>query len=216
MEILALKNVHYKAKGTAILKNINMSVSKGDFITITGPSGSGKSTLLRLINALISPTSGEILYYGKNLSSYDPVELRRYINLCFQTPHLFGDTSYDNLSFPFHIRKAEVDSRLMEEKVRIFNLEKEILYKDIKNLSGGEKQRIALARSLMFKPDILLLDEVTSSLDESNTSVLENIISELNRESVTVLWITHNPLQADRLGNRRIHIENGSILEVGL
>jgi putative ABC transport system ATP-binding protein len=214
MGIVEFKNVSYASDKKEILKNVNLNICEGDFITITGPSGSGKSTFLRLINHLISPSSGEIVYRDKNLFQYSPVELRKKIVMCFQMPHLFGETVYDNISFPFEIRKMPVDEGLIEEKLNEFKMHKNFLNQNIKNLSGGEKQRVAIIRSLLFKPDILLLDEITSALDQENTLIVEDIISKMNKESVTVLWITHNPLQAERLGNRRIHIEDGILREV--
>jgi putative ABC transport system ATP-binding protein len=213
LKILEFKNVSYKAKDDTILNKISFAVNQGDFITITGPSGSGKTTLIRLINGLISPSEGVIFYNGRELSSYEPVELRKKVVLAFQMPYLFGNTVYDNLSFPFTVRGMSPNKDLMAEKLKILNLSKDFITKDIRNLSGGEKQRIALARSLVFKPEMLLLDEVTSALDPENTALVESIISNLSKEGVTILWITHNPKQAVDLGCRNMHIENGQIME---
>lgn len=214
MKILQFQDVYYKSEGNDILNGISLSVDEGEFLTITGPSGSGKSTILKLINDLISPTSGYIFYRGKSLCSYDPVALRKDVCLCFQMPYLFNSTVYDNLTFPFSIRKADVDIDIIKDKIKMFNLEEDFLYKDIRNLSGGEKQRIALARALIFKPDILLLDEITSALDEKNVHTVETNITQLNSQGVTVLWVTHDPSQARRIGTKNIQINKGRVSEV--
>lgn len=214
MNYLKFEAVNYELPEGAILKDINISIHQGDLLLITGPSGSGKSTFLRMVNHLISPTSGRIIYRDKDIFDYNPVELRRNITMCFQTPHLFGETVYDNLSYPFLIRKQNVDSELILKNLALFNIDKDFLNKDVRNLSGGERQRIALIRSLTFIPDILLLDEVTSALDEENTMIVEKQIADLNKQGVTVLWITHDKKQENRLNGRRVQIEKGILQEV--
>lgn len=213
MKILNFENVIYESGDKRILDSANLDVNKNDFITVTGPSGSGKTTLLRLCNNLISPSSGEILFKGRKLEEYTPVELRKNIALCFQMPYLFGDTVYENMVFPFHIRKKDYDETLVENIISKVNLKTSILEGKVRNLSGGEKQRISIARTILFNPEILLLDEVTSALDEENTLIIEKLVSELNANGTTVLWITHNKAQNDRVGNRSIVVENGKVTE---
>jgi putative ABC transport system ATP-binding protein len=211
--ILSLKNVTYKTSEKLILDNVNLNVTEKDFITITGPSGSGKTTALKLINNLLSSTDGTITYRNKNISEYNPMELRKSISLCFQMPHLFGETIFDNLSFPFKIRKVNPNVDKILFYLNKLNMGKEYLKEDIRNLSGGEKQRISIIRSLIFDPDILLLDEITSALDEENSILVEQLICELNTKGSTVLWITHNKSQNTRLGNRSVIIEHSKITE---
>lgn len=214
MEILRFKNVSYRANDTMLLNNLNLSINEGDFISISGPSGSGKSTFFKLTSHLISPVSGEIIYRNKNIMEYDPVHLRKKICLCSQMPYLFGDRVLDNLLFPFLQRKLTINMDLINNYLSLLNLDESFLHKHPKNLSGGEKQRIAIIRSVAIKPDILLLDEVTSALDEANTSAVEELIKKLNSNGVTILWITHDSSQYQRLGNRRINIETGNLREV--
>lgn len=211
LPILKFKNVAYISDNKNILNDINFSVIQGDYISVIGLSGSGKSTILKLCSHLITPTKGTILYKNKSIIEYNPMELRKSIAYCFQTPYLFGDTVMENISFPYSIRDIKVDLKRVEELFFLFNLDYEYLKKDVKKLSGGEKQRIALIRTLLFKPEVLLLDEVTSALDVENTLMVEDVIKELNEEGTTILWVTHNPEQSKRNANKLLTIEAGQV-----
>lgn len=211
MPLLEFQNTSFINDNKTILKNITISINQGDYISVVGPSGSGKSTFLKLCCHLISPTEGKILYKNRSIMEHNPMELRKNIAYCFQTPYLFGETVMDNISFPYHIRNIKMDFKRVEELLVLFNLDKEYLKKDVKNLSGGEKQRIALIRTLLFKPEILLLDEVTSALDVDNTLIVENVMKTLNENGTTILWVTHNPEQSKRNAHKLLTIEAGEI-----
>lgn len=211
MKLLEFENLSYVKEGKNIIEKISLIVEKGDFISIVGSSGSGKSTFLKLCCHLISPTGGEILYKGKAMMQYNPMDLRKSISYCFQIPHLFGDIVEDNLLFPYSIRGLTMDIERVNELLLKFNLDKKILKEEIKNLSGGEKQRVALIRTLLFSPEIILLDEVTSALDVENTQIVESVINSLNKEGATVLWITHSPEQSRRYANKLLTIDSGEI-----
>jgi putative ABC transport system ATP-binding protein len=211
LSLLELKDVSYIKEDKTILKDISLKVEEGDFISIVGASGSGKSTLLKLLSHLISPTCGEILYRGRDMMSYDPVLLRREISYCVQSGGLFGRTAQDNLAFPYEIRGLEMDREAVTGLLSKFGLGQDVLKEEIRNLSGGEKQRVALARTLILKPAVVLLDEVTSALDLENTRIVEGVIRERSNEGTTILWITHNPEQSRRLGNKLLTVEAGEI-----
>lgn len=211
MNLLEFKNVTYKDGENIVLKDISTVIESGEFVSIIGPSGSGKSSFLKLCCHLISPSEGRIIYNGKEILQYDPIELRRNISYCFQMPYLFGDTVEDNMVFPYSIRNQKVNRERVYELFSLFKLDKEYLKKDISKLSGGEKQKIALIRNLIFKPEVLLLDEVTSALDMENILIVENVIKNLNNEGVTILWITHNIEQSRRHANKVLQFENGQI-----
>lgn len=209
MLLLDFQNVSYISDNKTILKDLSIKIDSGEFISIVGPSGSGKSTFLKLCCHLISPTYGNIIYRNKDLMLYSPTELRRSIAYCFQTPYLFGETVEENISFPFFIRNLKASPERVYELFNLFNIDKSFLKSSIKNLSGGEKQRIALIRTLLFKPDILLLDEITSALDVDNALIIEEVIKSLNQEEITILWITHNPEQSKKYAHKLLTIENG-------
>lgn len=206
-----LQNVSFASNNKTILKDITISINQGDYISVVGPSGSGKSTLLKLCCHLISPTEGTIEYKNKSIMEYNPIELRKNIAYCFQTPYLFGETVMDNISLPYSIRGTKIDLERVEKLFLLFNLHKGYFKKNIKNLSGGEKQRIALIRTLLFKPEILLLDEVTSALDIDNTLIVENVIKSFNEDGTTILWVTHNPEQSKRNAAKILTVESGKI-----
>lgn len=211
MSLLEFCNVSFKNNDKLIINNLSISIKPGDFISVVGPSGSGKSTFLKLCSDLYSPSKGKIIFKGKDLMEYSPTELRKSICYCFQTPYLFGKNVMDNIIFPFKIRNIPVDINRINNLFNLFNMDKEFLDKNITNLSGGEKQRIALIRSLIFKPEVLLLDEVTSALDVGNTKIVEDVINMLYSEGMTILWITHNPVQSRKYANQIVTIENGSL-----
>lgn len=211
MSLLNFQNVSYRNGDNLIIKNLSLEIDQGDFISIVGPSGSGKSTFLKLCCNLISTTSGMITYKDISINDYCPTQLRKKIAYCFQTPLLFGDTVMDNIKFPFTIRNLIADEKRISTLFTSFHLPLDLLSMDVKKLSGGEKQRIALIRSLLFKPDILLLDEITSALDMENSKITENIISSLNYEGVTVLWVTHNLVQSREHANKLVTMGDSEI-----
>ena len=187
-EIFRLEDIGFKVNNQQILENISLTVHKGDIVTVTGPSGGGKSTLL-----LISPTSGKIYYKEKEISTYEPTEYRKQVSYFFQNAVLFDQTVRQNLSFPADIREENFDEVRAKEGLETVQLPSTYLDKPVKDLSGGEKQRVALIRNLMYPPEVLLMDEVTSSLDKENREIILSFIRRLNEEEqVTILWITHN------------------------
>ena len=211
MPLLEFNHVSFINDGKTILNNLSISVEKKDFVSIIGPSGSGKSTLLKLCGHIISPTSGMILYQNKSVFDYNPTELRKHISYCFQTPYLFGNTVQDNINFVYQIRNLKVEESRIHELFTLFSMSGEYLDKEVVNLSGGEKQRIALIRSLLFLPDVLLLDEITSALDTMNTEIVEKVIKSLNQSGVTILWVTHNMEQSRKYANKILTVEAGEI-----
>ncbi|WP_155285945.1 ABC transporter ATP-binding protein [Lacticaseibacillus zhaodongensis] len=190
--IFDLHDVAYAPEQQPILQAINLTVETGEFLTITGPSGSGKSTLLRLLATLLTPTSGTIEYAGKPQGDYDKVTYRREVSYCFQQPSLFGETVADNLAFPFAIRKQDFDEDKAKEALGWVDLPATMLNKKITSLSGGEKQRIALIRNLLFSPRVLLLDEVTTGLDSDTKDIVHRLIRDLNAKGMTIIAITHD------------------------
>ena len=152
--------------------------------------------------SLISPTGGEILFEGKEINTLKPETYRQQVSYCAQTPALFGDTVYDNLIFPWQIRDKRPDPDVFLADLARFELPETILKKNINELSGGEKQRVSLIRNLQFLPKILLLDEITSALDESNKRNVNELIHHYVRDkNIAVLWVTHDKDEINHADN---------------
>lgn len=212
MAILELKNLFFESQSKIILDNINYSVDEGEFLSIMGPSGSGKSTLLKIISSIISKTSGDILYKNKAIEEYNPSDYRKEVSYCFQSPVLFGQTVEDNLSFPYDIRNERFDSKKAIQFLEEVGLPEEYLLKPINTLSGGEKQRVAVIRNVLFQPKILLLDEITSALDQTNREIIWNWLRGLKmKSSMTVLMVSHNEQELE-LADKNIKIIEGKLI----
>lgn len=213
MSLLRFEAVSLEVHGHQILRDISFSVDAGESITMIGPSGSGKSTILKLASSLISPTGGTISFHGKPIESYVPTEYRQRVAYCFQQPYLFGQTVWGNLAFPFTMRGRAVDETRIKDLFDLFHMDLQLLEKSNTELSGGEMQRICLIRSLLFAPEVLLLDEVTSALDTENTEWVEQGLMQLHKEGLTLLQVTHNLDQSLRMGQRRITVKDGHITD---
>lgn len=201
----------------AAVRDVSLKVREGGFIAIMGPSGCGKSTLLHLLGGLATPTSGRVLVDGEEVSSgKDAVRTdirRRKIGFVFQRFNLLPTLSAQgNLEIAQEIhRNGSRNRKHVEEILNLLGLEKKIHHKP-SELSGGEQQRLAIARAVINRPAILLADEPTGNLDTRNSMVVLKMIQELNRAlSQTILMITHNP-EAATIANRLIEMRDGRIV----
>ena len=192
-DLLRLNDVAFTLNDTPLLEPVSLTLNPGEFTLLTGPSGSGKSTLLKIIASLLNPTGGSIYFKGEDISRIKPEVYRQRVSYCFQTPSLFGETVLDNLALPYQIRQKKVDEALLRAWLKRVHLSEDMLTKNIQELSGGEKQRVALLRNLQFLPDVLLLDEITSALDEDNKENINSIIaSQTEQKQLAVLWVSHD------------------------
>ncbi|WP_316570704.1 phosphate ABC transporter ATP-binding protein [Neobacillus sp. YIM B06451] len=213
---IELDHIHYSVEPVKIIKDITGSISKGKITALVGPSGAGKTTLFRLINGLISPTKGEIRIYGKNIDEYEPTELRRNVGLALQDATMLSGTIYKNLELPRILKKETLSEDEAAELITSVGLEKDLLKRDVKDLSGGQRQKVSIARTLVNRPNILLLDEITSSLDRVSKQDIEELIVRINKEfHVTIMWITHNLEQAIQIGDEAWVMMDGELLESG-
>lgn len=201
----------------AAVRDVSLKVREGEFIAIMGPSGCGKSTLLHLLGGLATPTSGRVLVDGEEVSSgKDAVRTdirRRKIGFVFQRFNLLPTlTAQGNLEIAQEIhRNGSRDRRHVDEILNLLGLEEKTHHKP-SELSGGEQQRLAIARAVINRPAILLADEPTGNLDTRNSMVVLKMIQELNRTlSQTILMITHNP-EAAGIASRLIEMRDGRIV----
>lgn len=193
-----------------VLDHVNASVPDGGSITcLLGASGAGKSTLLRLCNRLEVPTAGEVRFRGRPLADIDPLELRRSVGMVFQRPTLFPGSVRDNLL----VAEPSATEDDMVEVLGRARLKAEFLGRDGDSLSGGEAQRACLARTLITRPDVLLMDEPTSALDPTATKALEELGRSLADDGMPILWVTHDLDQAGRIADRRIVLVGGRLAD---
>lgn len=213
-EILKIENLNLEIGTVKILKDISFTVQKKEIIALLGPSGSGKSSLLKSINMLNTPSCGQIKYHNNDIQEISPMALRKKIGYVLQKPTLFGNDVMENLKYPCELHQKVFDINLVEFYLKKVNLKPDILEKKPNELSGGEQQRISLVRTLLLEPEMILLDEVTSALDEDNTLLIEELIKYENENNeMTVIFISHNNEQAKRLAQKVIYMEEGVIKE---
>lgn len=201
-----------------VLKNINLEVEQGDYIAIMGPSGSGKSTLMNIIGCLDVPTSGEYELNGNNLRNLkddDLADMRnKYIGFVFQSFYLMPKMeAVDNVALPLLYADVPLKERRQraEEALKAVGLEERIHFLP-NQMSGGQCQRVAIARAVVGKPKLLLADEPTGALDTASGEQVMEIFSELNRQGITIVMITHEPSIA-ACANKVYHIRDGVLKE---
>jgi putative ABC transport system ATP-binding protein len=206
-----IKKLYYKD----ILFIPSLVIPKGSFTAIVGRSGGGKSTFLLMLNKMLSPTEGEIYLEGRNIDSIDSVKLRRRVLYLNQKPYIFEGNVKDNLvkGLVFQHRSVPDDKTLEDTLNRVHLFVS--LTRDAKTLSGGEAQRLALARLLLLDGDVYLFDEPSSALDEkSEIDVLTSVFDWLKSKQKTLIMVTHSKAVANKHTDRVLKIENGQIEEV--
>jgi len=215
--IMELKNVTKRFGEITALDHVSLGVGKGDIFTVVGPNGSGKTTLLRIMAGIESPTSGDMYFNGERVDENSLSEVRRDSTMVFQHIALFNTTVYKNVAYGLKLRgfaQKEIDGKVKEAlgTVKLQGYER----RWAKKLSGGEQQRVSLARALALDTEILLLDEPTANLDPRNASIIEETISHVNREQgTTIVVATHNMFQAKTLANKAALLIGGRIAQVG-
>ncbi len=214
MELFRVENVCMAFGKKDVLKNINLGIRRGEIFAIIGPSGAGKTTLLRILNLFEKPLCGNLIFNG--LDAGKTGGLRRRMSMLFQTPVVFNASVFDNVAYGLKVRGF--DKRAIEKKVSealntvgLPGMGKE----KARMLSGGETQRMAFARAIVYDPEILLLDEPTSNLDPANVAKIEEIIKRIRDErGTTILIATHNIPQVRRIADRVGVLLNGELIEV--
>ncbi|EMU7654179.1 ABC transporter ATP-binding protein [Campylobacter jejuni] len=210
-ELIKINNLNKEFGKVKALNNINLSVYEGEWLAIMGPSGSGKSTLLNILSLMDTPSSGEYILDNENLEQMDEeqkITLRREkIGLVFQQFHLIPYlNALENvmLSQYYHSSVDEKDAKMVLEKVglshRLTHLPSQ--------LSGGEQQRVCIARALINNPELLLADEPTGNLDEANEQIVLQTLQKLKNEGKTIVLITHNPDLA-KFADRTLILQHG-------
>lgn len=186
-------------------------ITDGGVTALVGPSGAGKSSLLRLCNRLEVADGGSVSFRGEDVRTMDPIALRRRVGMVFQVPTPFAGTVRDNLC----IAQADLDDDGARRVLNRVGLDPRLLDRPAAELSGGEAQRMCLARTLVTGPEVLLMDEPTSSLDPAATLALEHLARTLLDEGVVSVWVTHDLDQMRRVADRVLVVLDGTIVHAG-
>lgn len=214
--IIDVRNIHKNYKDKIVLDNINLSVKKGEFVTILGPSGCGKTTLLRLIAGFLPASSGEIRIAGKEVTDVPPY--KRSVNTVFQKYALFPHLNvYDNIAFGLKLKKLsrpEIDKKVAKVLKMVSMTDYE--YRSVDSLSGGQQQRVAIARAIVNQPEVLLLDEPLAALDLKMRKDMQMELKELHKNlNITFLYVTHDQEEALTLSNTVVVMSEGVIQQIG-
>ncbi len=213
--ILRTEHLGRVADGVAIVNDVSLEVLRGELLGIVGASGSGKSSLLRLLNRLDEPTSGTVYLDSIDYKTIAPRELRRRLGMVTQRPFLFPGTVASNLQFGPQQRGEVLPDDAVHALLQQVCMDG-FAERDIANLSGGEQQRVSLARALANQPEMLLLDEPTSALDEDAKLEVEQLIRQLATETArTFILVTHDREQARRICDRVGTMEHGRLIHMG-
>lgn len=217
MALIEIKGLYKSFGRSEILNNINLDIEKGEVLALIGPTGSGKTTLLRLIDTLDQPTRGSIFFRGDDLcrlSSKEKFLVRRRMAMVFQKPVMFSRSVYENVAYGLKVRgkgNSRDDVLHTLEEVGLSGYES----RSATTLSGGEMQRIALARAMAIKPEVLLLDEPTANLDPRSASAIDDLIGRLSKGGTTVIMASHNMTECRRLADKVIVLVQGRITRIG-
>ncbi len=222
--MLKVNNISKSFGNIKVLDNISLNIEKGDLISIIGKSGSGKTTLLNILGSIEKPDLGEIKFNNTNIQNLKEKELAKFrnekIGFVFQSHHLLPEfTAVENVFLPGLINQKHIDNfKNHEQKVkeRAMDILRELGLSERLNhkpsqMSGGEQQRVSLARALINNPDIILADEPTGNLDGQNSNIIFDLLVRLNKDKkITCLFVTHNT-KYSKLGNKQYSLQKGKI-----
>ena len=204
--------------GTVALDKVNLKINKGDFIYIVGESGAGKTTLLRILHLDEYPTRGEMFAFGKRVDKRTkPYLWRRKVQLAYQDFMLIEDrTVFENITLPLQVKGENYSMLVQRAETVLASLGlRDKMHKLVRELSGGEKQRVSLGRAVISEPEILLLDEPLGNLDMETATVIMNFIDAINERGITVVMSTHHMVKRETSPKRIIKLKNGRIIAKG-
>jgi putative ABC transport system ATP-binding protein len=215
MTNLRAENLSYEVDGDRILDRVSLDVASGETVAIVGPSGAGKSSLLRLLDRLDEPTGGTVYLDGTDYRTLDPRTLRKRVGLVPQNPALRAGTVRENVTIGPRLRGESVSEERLVGLLDAVGLGG-YADRDASDLSGGEAQRVAIARTVINDPEVILLDEPTASLDSAAEAEVERLLANLLATGErTVVLVTHDERQAERLADRVARLRDGRIVDVG-
>ena len=214
--MIEFKNISKSYGNQEVIKDFNLIIECGTFLTIIGSSGSGKTTILKMINGLIKADKGEVLINNKNIQDKDLIELRRKIGYVIQGNILFPHlTVFENIAYVLNLKKYDKKEieKIVNEKMDMLNLSRDLKDRLPDELSGGQQQRVGIARALAANPDIILMDEPFGAVDAITRYQLQKDLKELHRKTeATIVFITHDITEALKLGTKVLVLDKGEVL----
>lgn len=215
-EIIKFENIGMSYGENEVIKDFNLTVEQGEFVSIIGTSGSGKTTIIKMVNRLNHPTSGNIYIHGENIEKMDIIQLRRNIGYAIQGSVLFPHMTVEqNIAYVPNLlnkKDKEKTKRAVNKWMNLVELDESLLSRYPDELSGGQQQRVGIARSLAASPDILLMDEPFGAVDEITRATLQKELKKLhNKTKITMLFVTHNISEALYLGTKVLVLHEGKI-----
>ncbi|MEG0273862.1 MAG: ABC transporter ATP-binding protein [Longicatena sp.] len=218
MNVIEYQNVSMAYGEKTVVKSLDLSIEKGEFLTIIGSSGCGKTTILKMVNGLIMPSDGTVLVHGKEIDKKDIIRLRRNIGYAIQGNVLFPHMNVEqNISYVPNLlnkKNKEKTKNAVNKWMDIVGLDQDLRKRYPDHLSGGQQQRVGIARALAASPDILLMDEPFGAVDEITRASLQDEIKRIHKETgITILFVTHDIHEALKLGTKVLVMDEGNILQ---
>lgn len=204
---LEVRGLRYEVRGTRLIDGVDLSLGASGVAVVMGPNGAGKSLLLRLLHGLLAPTAGDIRWNGLLLDE----SVRKRQALVFQRPVLLRRSVLANMEFVLRLRPAEPATRARELLAHVGLGDR--MQQPARRLSGGEQQRLAMARALALRPEVLFMDEPTASLDPASAAAIEAIVADARRDGTRIILVTHDPGQARRLADEVVFLHRGRLME---
>lgn len=213
---IEFKNIQKAYDDKVVIEGLNLSIEKGEFVTIIGSSGCGKTTVLKMVNGLILPTSGDIFVDGENIRNKNQTKLRRNIGYAIQGSVLFPHMTVEqNISYVPNLlnkRDKEKTKKAVSKWMKIVGLSEDLKHRYPSELSGGQQQRVGIARALAASPDILLMDEPFGAVDEITRGQLQTELKQIHDQTgITIMFVTHDISEALKLGTKVLVMNDGKI-----
>jgi len=214
--ILELKNLTLERSAKRILNDISLSIPKGKITALIGPSGSGKSSLIRCINRLWEAPEGSIFLEGTDITTLNPIALRQKLGMVMQSAALFEGSIADNIRYGPSLRGEALSDEQVESLLKQVSLKADLAEQDAQSLSGGQAQRVSLARTLANNCEVLLLDEPTSALDPNASAVIEETLKRLRDiQNLSIILVSHSLEQVKRIADYVVLLVDGEVAEQG-
>jgi len=214
--VIVVEDLSLQRSQKPVLNRVSLEVGMAEIVCLLGPSGGGKSSLLRCVNRLTEPPPVSVFFEGQDVTGLDVLALRQKVGMVFQQVWLLPGTVADNVAYGAALQQRPLSPADISRLLALADFPPELAEKDSQALSGGQAQRVAIARVLATEPSVLLLDEPTSALDPAATRHIEETMGKLRQTlGLSILWVTHDPEQARRVADKVYLLVRGTVVDQG-